>query len=113
MPDVQVTTSLDGDQVVVALAGECDLTTRGPVGLALSDAVDQCAVVIVDLAGLRFIDSTGINELIAAHHAARHRHGRLYVRGASGTVATVLDVTGVAALLALPPGDGSEADVQR
>jgi len=106
MPNVEVTTSFDGDEAIVALAGECDLSTREPVASALADAVDQCAVVIVDLAGLTFIDSTCINELIAAHHAARHRDGRIYVRGASGTVATVLDVTGVGALLALPPLDG-------
>jgi len=112
MADVDVTTSLDGDQAVVALAGECDLTSRDPVASALADAVGRCAVVIVDLAGLSFIDSTGINELIAAHHAARHRHGRVYVRGASGAVATVLDVTGVGALLALPSGDGPGTDLK-
>jgi anti-anti-sigma factor len=114
MPGLEVTTSFDGGQgVVVTLVGECDLSTRDRVASAFADAVDRFAVVIVDLAGLTFIDSTGINELIAAHHAARAHDGRVYLRGASGTVATVLDVTGVATLLALPSGDDPGGDARR
>jgi anti-anti-sigma factor len=113
MPNIEVTTSLDGDQVIIALAGECDLTTRDPVASVLAEAVDRCAVVIVDLAGLRFIDSTCINELITAHHAARRRDGHVYVRGASGMVATVLGVTGVDALLAIPSGHGPGTESHR
>ena len=102
MPGFEVTISLEGKRLVVAPSGECDLAERAAFAAVLADSVDRCLVVVVDLAELSFIDSSGINELVAAHHAARRRNGHLYVRNAFGMVAGVLAITGVSELLALP-----------
>jgi anti-sigma B factor antagonist len=49
------------------------------------------------------MDSSGVHALIAGHHAALERGGRLYVVNAAGEVARLLDVTGVSELLRPPP----------
>ena len=61
-------------------------------------------MVVVDVSGLDFLDSSGVHGLITAHHAARSSGGRLFVVNPTGSVATVLDLTGVGALLRPPPG---------
>lgn len=95
------------DRVVVALAGECDLSGREELAAVLLKAVTSAKVVVVDLAGLTFIDSSGVHGLVDGHHAAQRAGARLYVINARGAVATVLDITGIGALLS-PPLDGDD-----
>jgi anti-sigma B factor antagonist len=72
----------------------------------LLDAVDDAAMVYVDLAALRFLDSSGLHALVTAYQTAQQRGGQLYLVNATGAVATLLDVTGVGELLR-PPADGA------
>jgi anti-sigma B factor antagonist len=90
---------------VVALAGECDLSVRDDMAGVLMSTVAEAPVVVVDLAGLTFLDSSGIHALVMAHQAALRQGGRLYAVRAGGAVADLLDLTGVADLLR-PPDDG-------
>ena len=89
-------------RTVVTLDGECDLAVRAELTAALLTAVSGAQTVVVDLAQVTFIDSTGVHGLVTAHHAALAAGGRLHVRNATGPVATVLELTGVGALLAEP-----------
>jgi len=103
MPQYEVRTSVEGSRAVVALRGECDLAAREAVTAALRGAAERCDTILVDLAELQFLDSSGVHALIAGHHAAVERGGRLYVVNAAGEVARLLDLTGVGELLRLPP----------
>lgn len=114
MSDFAATTSTEGQRLVVSLAGECDLTVRSELASVLADAINRSPTVVVDLGELAFLDSSGIHELISAHHLAREQRGHVYVRNASGIVASVLDLTGIDRLLHLPEGDnGSTEDSGR
>jgi len=99
MAHFEARTSAEADRVVVALVGECDLAVRDELAAALNAAVTSARVVIVDLAALKFLDSSGVHGLVTAHHTARDRGGQLYVVNPGGVVATVLEVTGVGELL--------------
>ncbi|GIE94571.1 STAS domain-containing protein [Paractinoplanes rishiriensis] len=99
MARFSATTIEEPGGVRLALAGDCDLAVRDELSAALLAAVGRADTVIVDLAGVEFLDSTGVHGLVAAHHAARGRGGRLYVENPTGAVATVLDLTGVGNLL--------------
>jgi anti-sigma B factor antagonist len=103
MPQFEVTTSVAGYRAVVALRGECDLAAREALTAALWSAAERTDTVLVDLVDLQFMDSSGVHALIAGHHAALERGGRLYVVNAAGEVARLLDVTGVSELLRPPP----------
>ena len=99
MAPFTATTSDEPGQVRVSLTGDCDLAVGEQLRAALRDAVSRSEVVVVDLAGVGFLDSSGVHGLVTAHRAARERGGHLYVEHPTGVVATVLDVTGVADLL--------------
>ena len=86
-------------RIRVTLAGDCDLAVRDELSATLLAAVNRSPVVIVDLAGVEFLDSSGVHGLVLAHQAARARGGRLYLENPTGVVAAVLDLTGVATLL--------------
>ena len=109
MAHFEATTSAEGGRVVVALVGECDLLGREKLESVLLAAVGGAGTVFVDVAGLTFIDSSGVHGLVAAHHAARRADRRLYVVNAGGTVAAVLELTGVGDLLSPPSDDGDRS----
>ena len=105
MPNFEASTSSDGARLVVSLSGECDFTVREELASALTEAVRTSDAVVIDLTALTFLDSSGVHELVAAHHASRECECDLSARNATGVVATVLDITGVGKLLGLPEGD--------
>jgi len=91
----------DGAIHSLILDGELDLANAGKVDQELRrvEATDA-GVILVDLAGLSFIDSTGIRVLITA--AARSRHdSRLVIECPNALVLRVLRLAGVAPLLPL------------
>ncbi|WP_425583487.1 STAS domain-containing protein [Streptomyces paradoxus] len=67
---------------VITVSGEIYHHTGGPLREALSppdgEAVPQ---IVVDLSGVTFMDSSGINILIAAYTAARDAGGWLRLAG--------------------------------
>ncbi|MFG1884047.1 STAS domain-containing protein [Micromonospora sp. NPDC049102] len=104
MAHFEARTSTTPGRIVVTLTGECDLAAQPELMTVLSAAVRAASVVVVDVGGLRFMDSTGLHGLVTAHQAARATGRRLYAVNASGPVATVLDITGIGNLLR-PPAD--------
>jgi anti-anti-sigma factor len=108
MAQFEARTSAEAGRVVVELAGDCDLAARDELTSILVTAAGRATVVLVDLAEVRFLDSSGLHALIAGHHAAIEQGGRLYVVNATGVVDRVLDLTGVGDLLR-PPIDGAAA----
>ena len=105
MARFEAATSVDGQRADVALSGECDLAAREDCMEALMSAVGAAPAVLVDLAGLTFLDSSGVHALVTAHRAAVERGGWLGVVNAGGMVAHVLEITGVGGLLR--PQDGA------
>jgi anti-sigma B factor antagonist len=106
MTHMYTATADDAGEITVAISGECDFATRDALAVALSEALDRSDTVTADLAGVTFLDSSSLHVLIQAHHAADAAGKRLYVTGATGVVANVLDLTGVDDLLRRPGSGG-------
>ncbi|MFB9239464.1 STAS domain-containing protein [Plantactinospora siamensis] len=105
MAGFEARTTTDDGYAVVRLVGECDLAVRDQFTSAVLAALDGAPCVVIDLADLRFMDSSGIHVLVVGHQTALERGHRLYVRNAGGAVARVLALTGLDDLLR-PPVDG-------
>jgi anti-sigma B factor antagonist len=86
----------DGDTVTVAVHGDIDLSTAGQLEQEIfRHAADDAPAIIVDLSGVAFLDSAGINALLKGRRAA-DEHGRTFrVTRAQGRVRELLDMTGV------------------
>ena len=85
------------------------LTVHGEVdadsALALRASLDQLHCeehVCVDMAGVRFMDSTGINVLLTQHMRMVDSGGSIHVRNTSDAVRRVFEVTGLCATLFEP-----------
>jgi anti-sigma B factor antagonist len=89
-------------RAIVSLHGEIDMSCGPALRAALSAAQDGSPDVIVDLSGVTFMDSTGLNALIGAYHHAPEG-GSLGVVGARWAVRRVFDITGLSELLLLGP----------
>jgi anti-anti-sigma factor len=86
---------------VVWVAGELDIATAGLMGDGLSLAsVMRGNRLVVDVSRLIFMDAAGIRVLVAAHECLVAAGGDgLVIRGASGIVRRVFELTGLTVLL--------------
>ncbi|MGW7099557.1 STAS domain-containing protein [Streptomyces sp. NPDC054838] len=85
--------AVDGT-VVLALAGELDHDTAQPLREALDAAVTPGGRLLVDVSGLGFCDSTGLNVLLHSRIAVQEAGGTLGLAGLSGPVARMFRITG-------------------
>src|SRR5690606_3091768 len=104
-------------QRVPGAAGRVTVTPSGQIDLAtapaLADALRQArsgdaSEVVVDLTRVDFMDSAGVRVLIDAARETDRGGGRLYLSGAHGWVARVLEITGVGDFLEVLPGPESD-----
>lgn len=91
-----------GDRAIVAAEGQVDLATAPRLAEALAQA-DGIGETVLDLTAVDFLDSVGVGVLVEAAVAARQRGAGLSVRGATGWVARVLEITGVDEYLRVVP----------
>ncbi|MBB5478884.1 STAS domain-containing protein [Micromonospora parathelypteridis] len=81
---------------VVEVAGDLDMSTTPELRDQLRKLVESGAqVVVVDLTGVGFMDSSGLGVLVVAYKDLRERNGRLALAGVSEPVRTVLSITSV------------------
>jgi anti-anti-sigma factor len=91
-------------EVRIVVAGEIDLATHAVLRDRLLSALHDHspAVVDVDLAGVTFLDCTGIGALLAAHTTALRSGCQLRVSHPQPIVGRVLEATGVLGVLTAP-----------
>ncbi|MEA3075230.1 MAG: anti-sigma factor antagonist [Actinomycetota bacterium] len=93
---MEVKTVIDGPEALVQVAGEIDASTAPTLGEALEAAIDQdMRTVVVDAAGITFIDSSGLSVLVAAHKRLKAGGGELVVASASAPVRRLLGISGL------------------
>jgi anti-anti-sigma factor len=79
---------------VVTVSGELDVASSHLLEEELGK-VSDAALVVVDLRGVTFIDSTGLGVLVRAHQRAQEQGKRIgFVRG-NGQVERLLTLTGL------------------
>jgi anti-sigma B factor antagonist len=111
-----------GDQAVVTMAGEIDLTNAGDMRQALLAAVsDGPAALIIDMSGTTFCDSAGVQAIVDAYHQATAN--RTQIRLVATVILRILTLTGVdqliptypsleAALAGIPAAQTNAGDAQ-
>jgi anti-sigma B factor antagonist len=93
MFSVDLSTSEYGGHVVVALRGELDIAGAAGVAAALAAVAARKPGIVVDLAGLEFIDSSGVAALARGREHARHAGGDLLLAAPRQQVLRVLTLT--------------------
>src|SRR3984885_13119626 len=95
MPGANAMKSARAGCVVVALRGELDVCTAADGLSALTAPAAAGARVVVDLAGLAFMDCYSLGKLMAARAQARRAGGDLVLAGPQPIVLRLLALCGV------------------
>jgi anti-sigma B factor antagonist len=91
---IDVTQAADDGPVLVALDGELDLVSSRTFLQAVAELQRlQPAQVVFDLAGLAFVDSSGINALVQAVRAIEAEGGGAVLAAPSGPARRVFEIT--------------------
>jgi len=88
------------DETVLALTGSLDLTSRDQLIEAGGKALTEGSIsrLVLDLAGLTFMDSTGIGAVVEVAGGASDRGVAFALRSPSERIFRVLQLTGMADL---------------
>jgi anti-sigma B factor antagonist len=94
--EFQVTVTERDDGAVVAVAGELDVATAPELREALYRVIEQQpSLIVVDLAEMDFIDSTGLGVLVGALKRVKEQAGALELRSLSPSAKRVFEITGL------------------
>ncbi|MFJ7151522.1 STAS domain-containing protein [Streptomyces sp. NPDC100445] len=98
MPDFTVTVTHYPGESVIALAGELDMSTCPQVDEATTALPAGATSLRLDLSGISFMDSMGLNLLLTLRRRIRADAGRLALAGVQEQPAGLLRLTGAYAL---------------
>ena len=89
---------------IVAVSGEVDVATAPAVRDCLDQVIERDAgVVVVDLTGVTFIDSTGLGVLIGARKRCADEGRDVRVVVAEPRILKVFEITGLTELFTIRP----------
>lgn len=93
---LNIAISQEADTVLVKVAGEVDVSNASELRDAINAKLPETTgELVVDLADVPYIDSTGIGVLVGAAHRARGQGAMLVVARPQRNVARVLGMLGV------------------
>lgn len=100
----RVRTQRSDGTVVLRLQGDLDVATAAELRRALAQALEGApSSLVLDLAELSFVDSTGIGALVGASRRAREVGSSFVLRSPVRAVEKALRLTGVDQLLTIEP----------
>lgn len=88
-------------EVVVSLNGEFDISNAEQISGLVSRAVKQAPAgagplrIVLDLAGVTFLDCAAIHRILEAQDACARRGGELVVKNADSMIVTTFEVLGL------------------
>lgn len=95
---------VDNGTASLSLEGELDLATAAALEERLGELEENGSThLMLDLAGLAFIDSTGLRVLLQANARAKERGHELTLRPARETVQRVFEIAGAQEALRFEP----------
>ncbi|MBL8779258.1 MAG: STAS domain-containing protein [Acidimicrobiales bacterium] len=93
------------NEIVIELAGEIDLATCPQLIELVDREIRACdgGLVVMDMARVTFVDSTGLALLVRAQRSVTANGGHVVVRSPSPQFRHLLAITGVDALVTVEP----------
>ena len=94
--DIELKVDRQGSAATVAVAGEIDLTSAPRLDDEVTGLIEDAVMELqIELAGVSFMDSTGLRVLLKASKLIDGAGGRLVLRGPSDPVRRLLEVSGL------------------
>ena len=92
--DLEVDAVRVGDRSIVTVVGDIDIDSCRRLRDELLDLIDAgVTTIVLDLAQMDFVDSTGLDVLVGAHKRLGQRGGELVLRSPRPAAQRVLEIT--------------------
>ena len=103
---MQVKNRIHKNTLYISLDGELDEHTAEYTRLSLDQAMGGCrsAQIVIDLANLRFMDSTGIGVLIGRYKKMKDRNVPIFISNPSTQAERIFKMTGLYSIMPKIPG---------
>jgi anti-anti-sigma factor len=102
--NVECEVSDDGRSVCLRLDGEVDLGTARLVEDALSPALDpRCTRLVVDLADVSFMDSSGLRVLVVTRNALDDRGAEMVIANINAQLRRLFEISGLTSAFTFGP----------
>ncbi|MEU0678061.1 STAS domain-containing protein [Streptomyces sp. NPDC006172] len=105
MSDVTVTTQQHPDRTLITVHGEIDLQSSRPLAQATASAPLDGKPLCLDLSGVPFMDSSGLNLLLLLRMRFDAEGGRLAVTGLQPQPTRLLQISGAYDLFTTDPDE--------
>jgi stage II sporulation protein AA (anti-sigma F factor antagonist) len=92
-----------GPCTVIQLVGEADVSTRAMADVFDAEVVKRPRLLVVDLSGLSFIDSSALSVIMRTHRAVHRDGGTLALVSPSPAVARILQLIDIAGTIPVYP----------
>jgi len=94
--ECQIDNAPGGAECVLTVRGDIDLASAADFETCLRSALDSApSSIVIDLAALTFIDSSGLRVLVSLSKEAQSRGATLGLRNVPRHAQRVLDITGL------------------
>lgn len=101
--ELSISVDAEAQRCVIRLVGEVDTVSSARLRAVLGEQVDEANDVVLDLSGVRFIDSSGLGVLVGALRRAEAGGHRLALRAPTSSLQRVLEMTGLANAFPIEP----------
>ena len=104
--ELKVSSRSQGDHELVVATGEIDLYTAPRLQSELAEVIANAAPasrIVVDMSGVEFCDSTGMNILLSCLRQVRERGGELELAAPRPAVMKILQVTALDSVFTIIP----------
>ncbi|MFQ5410651.1 MAG: STAS domain-containing protein [Phycisphaerae bacterium] len=89
------------DAVLVELSGSCTMNVAGKLGDCVKGlASEGLRLIVLDMSGMDFIESTGLGGIVAGYLRIRRRHGEVRLVAPSPAIRRLLEITRLTQLFA-------------
>jgi anti-sigma B factor antagonist len=93
-----------GDEAIIRLTGSCTMLVAGQLGdCLLRLASESVRLIIIDMSGLDFIESTGLGGIVAGYLRLRRCQGELRIVAPSPAIRQLLELTRLTQLFSVHP----------
>lgn len=109
MTDVRfvVTCPSEGSEIAeLAIEGEIDVSNVDEFGLRVTECIQtSCRVLSMNMAGLTFIDSSGLRVIVDTVKKMKKRNGELVIKDPPAVLRRIVEVSGLSDFLGIPNED--------
>jgi anti-anti-sigma factor len=91
---------VNGDELVLVLAGRLDTSTASQLEAELKVSIDNIKTLILDLKDIEYVSSAGLRVILSAQKVMS-KQGKMIIRNINESVMEVFEITGFADILTI------------